>query len=80
MRNYLLIPALASIIFTGCTNKNADNHEHNDQATHEHEDGTMHHNHEEGDFKQEEFKIDSNAQNSDQEKTTHSHDDGSHQH
>ena len=83
MKISIITLALLSLFFASCTNSNGHDHDadgnHVDtENVHVHEDGSVHVDHEEGEHKQEAFKVktDSTAKNTDD----HSHSDGGHSH
>ncbi|HSI74646.1 MAG TPA: hypothetical protein VK957_02070 [Lunatimonas sp.] len=87
MTKYLLSLAIAAFLFTGCGNKKNSEHSHDGDAhghtsgTHEHEDGSVHDDHDDAEHHQEEFKVGSDSSTlKTVEEHGHSHEDGSHQH
>jgi hypothetical protein len=83
MKNSIALFCIAALLSVGCGNKNSSEHSHDgedahEHGTHQHEDGTIHDDHDEENHQQEEFKVkpDSTATDS-----THSHgEDGDHKH
>lgn len=84
MKNSIILFAIAALLFAACGNKSQehahdgeDAHEHA-ADTHEHEDGSVHDDHEDGEHSQEEFKVDSTTIKV--EEHGHSHEDSTHKH
>ena len=87
MKNSIIILALTAFLFAGCDNKKSNGHEHdsngnhtNTESTHEHEDGSVHKDHQDAEHTQEEFKVKSDSTSNKMEEHGHSHEDGSHKH
>jgi hypothetical protein len=71
MKQLLFPIAFAALFAISCANDNT----HSDDATHMHDDGSVHENHADSTHDQEEFEVDG-----DSTEVGHSHDDGSHSH
>ncbi len=79
MKNSMIILSIAALLFAGCAGNQTKEHEQND-ASHKHDDGSVHQNHEEESaIKQEEFTVpvDNTSQKADSmHKHTHEQHDG----
>jgi len=78
MKRSIIILSIAIILFAGCTDKKEDDH----SAIHQHDDGSVHQNHEEkNEIKQEEFivPVDTALQKVDS-MHEHTHDEHGHPH
>ncbi len=82
MKNTIILFAVAALLFSGCGKKSQehahdgeDAHEHA-ADTHQHEDGSVHNDHKDGEHSQEEFKVDSTTI----KEHGHSHEDSTHKH
>ncbi len=71
----LLICIASIILFAGCPSDKSKEHKH-DNGTHQHDDGSIHQNHEEDTTKQEEFIVPADTLN----KKEHNHDGHDHPH
>ena len=87
--------AIVSLLFAGCGNNKNNDHSHDSEgnhitteSVHEHEDGSIHEDHQDSEHHQEEFKVNSDSssvKNDSSAVTTedahdHSHEGASHQH
>ncbi|RCR67463.1 hypothetical protein [Larkinella punicea] len=81
MKNILFALAVVSILFTGCSGNNSEEHTHDGKAhdheagTHKHEDGTEHADHAKSDSTQhqEEFTVGSDSTSKAEKPHAHPH-------